>query len=256
MYFKTKKERDFTEMKKNKMMRTASALLVLVLLTVSIICGTFAKYTTSGSASDSATVAKWGIKIKASGSLFDKNYFAANDETKGNEPTPVTGTGITVNSSGKVVAPGTQNSNGVTFTVEGKAETDVKLTLSATAATTGSAIDVFLNKGQYTDANNNTVTIEENYHPISYTLTDTNKNVKITGTLTYIEEQFNEYIYAGNDLSDTYKLTWEWAYDDGGKNDVADTLLGDLAAGKASGTDGSYSVSPDVKVSIIATQVD
>jgi len=48
-------------MKKNRMMRLASVLLVLVMLTTSVISGTFAKYTTSVGDSDSARVAKWGF---------------------------------------------------------------------------------------------------------------------------------------------------------------------------------------------------
>ena len=57
-------------MKKNKMMRTASGLLVATLLTTSMISGTFAKYTTQDEASDSARVAKWGVTALATGSLF------------------------------------------------------------------------------------------------------------------------------------------------------------------------------------------
>lgn len=48
-------------MKKNKMMRAASALMVATLLTTSVISGTFAKYVTKGSGSDWAHVAVWGF---------------------------------------------------------------------------------------------------------------------------------------------------------------------------------------------------
>lgn len=48
-------------MKKNKMMRLASLLLVAVLLTTSVIGGTFAKYTSTASANDDARVAYWGF---------------------------------------------------------------------------------------------------------------------------------------------------------------------------------------------------
>ena len=48
-------------MKKNKMLRTAAILLVAVLLTTSVIGGTFAKYTTSQQTSDTARVAHWGF---------------------------------------------------------------------------------------------------------------------------------------------------------------------------------------------------
>lgn len=50
-------------MKKNKIMRIASVLLVAVILTTCAISGTFAKYVTSGSGSDTARVAKFGVTV-------------------------------------------------------------------------------------------------------------------------------------------------------------------------------------------------
>ena len=50
-------------MKKNTMMRVASALLVAVLLSTCAISGTFAKYTSTASGSDTARVAKWSIEV-------------------------------------------------------------------------------------------------------------------------------------------------------------------------------------------------
>ena len=51
-------------MKKNKMMRVASALLVAVLLTTCAISGTFAKYVSQATGSDTARVAKWGFQLE------------------------------------------------------------------------------------------------------------------------------------------------------------------------------------------------
>ena len=61
-------------MKKNKMMRAASGLLIATLLTTSVIAGTFAKYTTSADGTDTARVAKWGVKITANGDTFAEEY--------------------------------------------------------------------------------------------------------------------------------------------------------------------------------------
>ena len=62
-------------MKKNKMMRAASALLVAVLLTTSVISGTFAKYITEDEGSDYARVAKWGVTIEAENfGMFTDTY--------------------------------------------------------------------------------------------------------------------------------------------------------------------------------------
>ncbi len=51
-------------MKKNKMMRIASVLLVAVLLSTCAISGTFAKYTSTVTATSTATVAKWLVTLE------------------------------------------------------------------------------------------------------------------------------------------------------------------------------------------------
>ena len=68
-------------MKKNKMMRIASILMVAVLVSTCAVSGTFAKYVTSDSGKDTARVAKWGISILASGDLFAETYKKATDNT-------------------------------------------------------------------------------------------------------------------------------------------------------------------------------
>lgn len=62
-------------MKKNIMMRLSALLLVAVLLTTCVISGTFAKYTTTKSSDDKATVAAWGITLTVEGDnvLYDDN---------------------------------------------------------------------------------------------------------------------------------------------------------------------------------------
>ena len=69
-------------MKKNRMMRLASGLLVAVLMTTSMISGTFAKYVTTASASDNARVAKWGVTLAANGLLYSEVY---DDVANGND---------------------------------------------------------------------------------------------------------------------------------------------------------------------------
>lgn len=90
-------------MKKNTMMRLASALLVLVLLTTCAISGTFAKYTSSANASDSARVAYWGwgFDDEIEFDLFADNY---TDVVSSDTTTPV-----------NVIAPGTAKSTTFTF---------------------------------------------------------------------------------------------------------------------------------------------
>ena len=139
-------------MKKNKMMRLASVLLVCVLLTTSVISGTFAKYVTTGSASDTARVAKFGVAITTSGTLYSDTYYAGS-ATEANIPAATiwalkpdynNGTGISVNAetaSENVVAPGTKSyGNGLGFGVTGTPEVAVEVKTSITAE------DIFLSK--------------------------------------------------------------------------------------------------------------
>jgi len=89
-------------MKKNKMMRLASALLVLVLLTTCAISGTFAKYTSSAAGEDIARVAYWGwgdndFQID---NLFATAYIEEEVNSAGAMDTTVT----------DIIAPGTTNS--------------------------------------------------------------------------------------------------------------------------------------------------
>ena len=129
-------------MKKNRMMRLASVLLVLTLLSTSVISGTFAKYVTSDTASDTARVAKFGVVVSASGTLFSDKYV---DLAGGNVPGS---TGLTVKSSDtdKLVAPGTESAtSGLALSVTGTPE--VKTTLAITPG--GGNEDIYLANGEY-----------------------------------------------------------------------------------------------------------
>ena len=128
--------------KKNRTWRAAALLLALTLVTSCFVGGTFAKYTTTGEATDTARVAKFGVTVEASGSLFDKTYVNADS---GN--TPGSGT-LTVNSSGgdgdNVLAPGTQSSaEGLTFSVTGNPEVNVTVTSELKAR------NIYLKAGTY-----------------------------------------------------------------------------------------------------------
>lgn len=116
-------------MKKNRMLRLASTLMILTLLTTSIIGGTFAKYTTTGTASDTARVAKWGVEIETSGDTFKTEY--AGDDTSytlTGKTTVVASTNAgTSATQNDLVAPGTKG-NMATVTLSGKPEVAVSVT--------------------------------------------------------------------------------------------------------------------------------
>lgn len=94
-------------MKKNRMMRLASILLVCVLLTTSVISGTFAKYTSSATATDTARVAKWDIKLNDTQMQYTNTFtfdlFSTVIDTKdGNTETDIS------TADGSIIAPGTK----------------------------------------------------------------------------------------------------------------------------------------------------
>ncbi len=114
-------------MKKNYMMRIASVLLVVVLLTTSIISGTLAKYTSSVEASAIATVAKWDIKVNNSKiSVSNPNItFDLFDTVKDSN-----GTGDESDVVSKKIAPGTSGS--FAFKIENLSEVNAQYTVALT----------------------------------------------------------------------------------------------------------------------------
>lgn len=158
-------------MKKNKMMRLASVLLVLTLLSTSVISGTFAKYTTQDAASDKARVAKWGVELQVVGNLFGDAYTTAGAITSGTEFTVKSST-ITDGVLDDVVAPGTMNESGFTFSLNGKPEVDGKIVSEVKYQ------NIFLTEGTYgvmVKVADNVVTAD-NFHEFSnlYTFDGTN----------------------------------------------------------------------------------
>ncbi|MBR5289814.1 MAG: hypothetical protein IKU28_02335, partial [Erysipelotrichaceae bacterium] len=134
-------------MKKNKMMRLASSLLVAVLLTSSVISGTFAKYVTSDSAEDSARVAKWGITVLASGNLFGTDY-NPNDGSATADRITATSTNVSSDNTEDIVAPGTLNDEGVSFVIKG-ADPEVAYDVTAKVPAGTTVTDIYLNAGKY-----------------------------------------------------------------------------------------------------------
>lgn len=166
-------------MKKNKMMRIASILLVVTLLSTCVISGTFAKYVTKAEGKDHARVAKWGVVLSIEGdSAFsdvyeaeDADYLAADGvySVKANEEYDFDDDG----EIDKLVAPGTEM-DGLVATVYGKPEVAARYTLE------GSGIkDICLPAGTYVDYTEYVLgegyvkhfTIDKDYHPVMWDVT-------------------------------------------------------------------------------------
>ena len=258
-------------MKKNRMMRLASGLLVAVLITTSTISGTYAKYVTEDSATDSARVAKFGVVVTADGSLFAETYIDAPD----------TSDSITVQSIGdfagtstaenpdNVVAPGTTNAaEAFTFSITGQPEVDVKVDVVVTEADK----DVFLKAGTYekltTGDDTDEYVLAEDYYPVKYSLKKQGEYVIYNKTLAELKAALEDIsvdkVDANQDLAKLfgeYEITWAWEFNG---NDDADTILGDLAAGSPeAGLDGAtltkgtdYNLGTGLKVEVTVTQLN
>ncbi len=214
-------------MKKNRMMRLASGLLVAVLLTTSVISGTFAKYTTSASSQDSARVAKWGVTVTAQGDAFledyemdDVNqYFTYSVESSIDDD--------------KVIAPGTKGTFGG-IDIKGTPEVAVDIKKEATLTLEGWMID----------EDKNVTTPDIFYCPITITIGSTDIcGLNYLSSNDFIEEveqaiEFASGQYVANTKLDAISgmsgaYGWRWSFVDEGigkQDDEKDTMLGDLAA--------------------------
>ena len=238
-------------MKKNVMMRLACFLLVAVLISTSAISGTYAKYVTSETGTDSARVAKWGVTIIADGETFAETY--ETDDTTYAETNSV------ISTAGDVVAPGTSGEL-AGFTINGTPEVATRITYSA---------NFDIGENWMVDADNNDVSNVGAYYrdtfycPIIIIVEGT----KING-LTYdkaedFEKDVNDAIkaftqdYKANEAIAAEKLdvSWKWAFDAEDpdaipeNNDEYDTQLGDAAV---------YMVAPTIslEVTCTVTQID
>ena len=224
-------------MKKNKMMRLASAVLVCTLLTTSVISGTFAKYTSTSSASDNARVAKWGVTLAANGLLYSELYNVNGTADNANQGTIDTQANVTVATYNNatavqsIVAPGTKNITGMTFTVNGRPEVAVALTGTLNASTTvlPAATYVVANvnaayEGGAEKANVNvktsSSTLTAPYYPVKYTLkkdtsTTIAENVNLIAICEKLDAFYTAHTEEGADNENTSTTpTVMYAYSD------------------------------------------
>lgn len=265
-------------MKKNTMMRLASILLVCVLLTTSVISGTYAKYITTGSSSDSARVAKWGVTVNAAAEgAFGTKYETDDTNTtfKFTGAHSVEAATDDNNNQDDVVAPGT--SGDINFSIAGTTEVATNVDVSFGDI---SMITLPADKVVITEATDEEEAIfNEIYNPIKWTLKLSNEEVEdsedwedvavvaVNGselkgvTLEAIQSYFEDVEaddknFAPNtDLAEAfgyYRLSWEWAYEGSETGvDIMDTFL----AQQTSAADGIV-LTESFDLSITVTQID
>lgn len=221
--------------RKSKLMRASGVLLVLTLITSSLVGGTFAKYVTTGTAEDSARVAKWGVDVEWTGAMFSSVYKNPTDAT------------TTVQADEKVVAPGTKGGP-LALSISGTPEVSVKVTTD---------VSVDLGNNWMVDTNSDE-SVDIFYCPLVFTL----NNVEIADGKDYssveaLEDKIAEEIQkvannrtfqAGDSIDANCEIEWEWPFETEG-NDAYDTYLGDQAA-----ADNAATVSMTLTTTV--TQID
>lgn len=135
--------------KENKTMKFVSFVLLITVLALILVAGTYAKYTSTASGSDTATVAKWDIKAGKTGeevSITGSNPEVAFNlfETINNED----GTAETDVTAEKI-APGT--SGAFELSVKNDSEVNAKYTITFNVGESNIPLEFKLDNGQWTD---------------------------------------------------------------------------------------------------------
>ena len=245
-------------MKKNTMMRLASCLLIAVLMTTCVISGTFAKYVTDDTNTDSARVAKWGVGVTVTAGETKATAFDEGDAYTSANGTTV----LSSNGTDKILAPGTDG------------------TLLKVAITGAPEVTVDIKADVDVEISDNWKVDEDTYYfPIVVEVNDTPVTYAVTGDAATIEVAIEDAIIKAiledadattntlatgktatkrvdaaspsADLASTVNVTWAWDFDaEGvGTNDANDTILGNSAA---EGENLNFAITATVTV----TQVD
>ena len=221
-------------MKKN-LWRIVAMLLVMVTLTTCVLSTTFAKYvTSSGTFTETARVAKWGVTLTTNitGLFTDKYDVVQQDDV------------ISINGA-DVVAPGTSNSLTINSNIEGTPEVACEFATTANITLSNWEIDgVF-------------------YCPLVFTI----NGETVSGTQFCRAEDFERWIEykisklpvqfvpntALESTIEEVSISWSWPYEDDGNatNGYVDDTL-DTCLGIRSG-DGNEANDPSIKIELSQT---
>jgi len=179
------------ENKQTKRSAMLIVLLVLAILATGAFIGTLAKYVTSGTVSDEAVVAKFGLDVPKTINLFSESYTNVKADADGK----------------KVIAPGTNGQ--YKFVVTGTSEVAYKV-----------SADVELLYSEEWDG----------YAPLKFSLNGTNWDdfADFKGKLS--TALASETMAPGEEYASTQTIYWEWPFHVSSENDIKDTEMGIAAA--------------------------
>ena len=183
-----------TRKRSSMMVRLVAVLAVIMMFTMCFVGGTFAKYTSSATGTDSATVAKWSFKVGetdiAASNEFTFDLFKTIKDSNGTDNetdiSPYDGT---------IIAPGTQGSFNLVLT-------------NASQVTAQYAID-------YTVTNTGNI-------PVQFSV---DGGTNWTNDLADVVASDATKL-AANSGTTTITVQWKWVFDG---NDANDTALGSAA---------------------------
>lgn len=233
------------EKKRFKSIRASMILMVLALITSCIVGGTYAKYVTSGTGSDQARIAKFGVVIVGNGTAFSKTYDSKNEM----------GTVKSVLSTDSVIAPGTSGKM-ISMSVSGNPEVSVAVTY----------------KGEFSIYNWEVMDEEVSkfYCPLIIIV----NGREIKGTSFENEHEFQEAVntaieecsgtyhvesFSSSGLKETIQVPsveWRWDFDGGDINDKYDTYLGNRACEASEGVPNNKIATVCLSITTTITQVD
>lgn len=227
-------------MRKNKMMRAASGLLVAVLLSTCAISGTFAKYTTSANGTDSARVAKWGFQPTTIDltNLFDDAYATTGNAAEYNAD------GNTVKAKSEstdVIAPGTTGSADFGFTYGGDG--------SATAPEVAYKFNVSTDGSSCADSIKSNTNIQWKLDNGRWGTWD-----QLIAAIEALDGNKTADRYEPNTLPDafsadgsnTHTISWQWIFNTNDTADGTDTTMGNA----------TELAKVTLKITVTATQID
>ncbi|MDO5329060.1 MAG: hypothetical protein Q4E88_03035 [Coriobacteriia bacterium] len=222
---------------KNKMMRIGVIMAVVALVSMIGLAGTFAKYTTSETGTDSARVAKWGITLIATGNAFANAYKVGGEKSTSSTDAII----VKGESDAKVVAPGTKGSL-LAVQVTGTPEVATHVTIDP--ATSGGKV---VTLGTWTG----------DYCPLVFTKKDGSKIQQDGTTITTVaqlEQAINDYLETlegkyepGTAPTLDASLLWEWPFD---ADNTKDTALGNDTTANVN------TIKLDMKVSVDQINTD
>ena len=230
-------------MKKNRMMRLASILLVATLMSTCTISGTFAKYVTSAESTDFARVAEFGVRITANGETFKDTYQGL--ETGWTSADTVDGEGE------DVVAPGTKGDM-VSMELSGTPEVATRVSYAVEEI----ALDGWTLSGgaEYCpiifNVEGETYGTKDTAATNKYDDVDDLKAALVTAVAGYKQDFAPNTNLASAEVSaKALSISWEWPFYVDADHDVKDTDLGNKAAA------GNHGVI-QIKVATTVTQID